>query len=104
MKVEYVLRDLAKRLGAADCETRLVEVLPDDLKRSLPTIAELEAKLEGAVREDGLGWSSRLKPKPGDTRGQTDETLDACSGASCSTTTWAVAIAAGNGPHSGTVV
>ena len=45
--VEYALRDLAKPLGVADWETRLVEVLPDDLKGSLPTIEEIEAELGG---------------------------------------------------------
>ena len=34
MVVEYALRDLAKPLGVADWETRLVEILPDDLKGS----------------------------------------------------------------------
>ena len=48
MVVEYALRDLAKPLGVADWETRLVEVLPDDLKGSLPTIAEIEAELSDA--------------------------------------------------------
>ena len=51
MVVEYALRDLAKPLGVADSETRLVEVLPDDLKGTLPTIEELEAELDG-TRED----------------------------------------------------
>ena len=45
MVVEYALRDLAKPLGVADWETRLTEVLPDDLKGSLPTIEEIEAEL-----------------------------------------------------------
>ena len=44
MVVEYALRDLAKPLGVADWETRLVKVLPDVLKGSLPTIAEIEAE------------------------------------------------------------
>ena len=43
MVVEYALRDLAKPVGVADWETRLVEVLPDDLKGSLPTIEEIES-------------------------------------------------------------
>ena len=45
MVVEYALRDLAKPLGVADWETRLVDILPDDLKGSLPTIEEIEAEL-----------------------------------------------------------
>ena len=48
MVVEYALRDLAKPLGVADWETRLVEILPDDLKGSLPTIEEIEAELSDA--------------------------------------------------------
>ena len=51
--VEYALRDLAKPLGVADWETRLVEVLPDDLKGSLPTIAEIEAELDRTSGEGG---------------------------------------------------
>ena len=46
MVVEYALRDLAKPLGVADWETRLVEILPDDLKGSLPTIEQIEAELK----------------------------------------------------------
>ena len=42
--VEYALRDLAQPLGVADWEIRLVEVLPDDLAGSLPTIEEIEAE------------------------------------------------------------
>ena len=53
MVVEYALRDLAKPLGVADWETRLVEVLPDDLKGSLPTIAEIEAELDRTSGEGG---------------------------------------------------
>jgi predicted nuclease of restriction endonuclease-like (RecB) superfamily len=43
--VEYALRDLAKPIGVAHWETRLVEALPEDLKGSLPTVEELEAEL-----------------------------------------------------------
>ena len=53
MAVDYALRDLAKPLGVADWETSLVEVLPDDLKGSLPTLEEIEAELQGADGEDG---------------------------------------------------
>ena len=48
MVVEYALRDLAKPLGVADWETRLVEVLPNDLKGTMPTIEEIEAELSDA--------------------------------------------------------
>ena len=50
MVVEYALRDLVKPLGVADWEPRLVDVLPDDLKGSLPTIEEIEAEFN---RTDG---------------------------------------------------
>ena len=53
MVVEYALRDLAKPLGVADWETRLVEDLPDDLQGSLPTIKEIEAELNGSDGEKG---------------------------------------------------
>ena len=46
MVMEYALRDLAKPMGVADWETRLVEVLPDDLKGCLPTIEEIEAEFK----------------------------------------------------------
>ena len=42
--VEYALRDLAKPLGVA--EFRLAESLPETLKGTLPTVAELEAELQ----------------------------------------------------------
>ena len=43
--VEYALRDIQKPIGVSRWETQLVENLPDDLKGSLPTIAQLEAEL-----------------------------------------------------------
>jgi predicted nuclease of restriction endonuclease-like (RecB) superfamily len=49
--VEYALRNLAKPIGVAEWETKLVEKLPEDLKGSLPTVEEIEAGLEeGADR------------------------------------------------------
>ena len=53
MVVEYAVRDLAKPLGVADWETRLVDILPDNLKGSLPTIDEIEAELDGT--DEGQG-------------------------------------------------
>ena len=53
MVVEYALRDLAKPLGVADWETRLVDILPDNLKGSLPTIEEIEAEFHGADGDEG---------------------------------------------------
>jgi len=43
--VEYALRDLAKPIGVAQWETRLVERLPENLKGNLPSVEELEAEL-----------------------------------------------------------
>lgn len=43
--VEYALRDLSKPLGIA--EYRLAESLPETLQSTLPTIAALEAELQG---------------------------------------------------------
>jgi predicted nuclease of restriction endonuclease-like (RecB) superfamily len=43
--VEYALRDQRRPMGVADWETQLVEKLPDSLRGSLPTIAEIEAAL-----------------------------------------------------------
>jgi predicted nuclease of restriction endonuclease-like (RecB) superfamily len=45
--VEYALRNLEKPIGVAGWETRLVEELPEELKGSLPTVAEIEAELGG---------------------------------------------------------
>ncbi len=45
--VEYALRGLAKPIGVAGWETMLVENLPEDLRGSLPTVAEIEAELGG---------------------------------------------------------
>lgn len=42
---EYALRDIAKPIGVAGFETRLVESLPKELEGSLPTISQLEAEL-----------------------------------------------------------
>jgi predicted nuclease of restriction endonuclease-like (RecB) superfamily len=42
---EYALREVAKPIGVAEWQTRLVQSLPEDMRRSLPTIAELEAEL-----------------------------------------------------------
>jgi predicted nuclease of restriction endonuclease-like (RecB) superfamily len=50
--VEYALRDMRKPIGVA--EYQITQALPDHLKGSLPTIAELEATLaEAEDEEDG---------------------------------------------------
>jgi len=41
---EYALRDLAKPVGVARYNTRLVETLPDHLKGKLPTIEQIQAE------------------------------------------------------------
>ena len=42
---EYALRGFNSHMGVAEWETSLTETLPDNLKGSLPTIAEIEAEL-----------------------------------------------------------
>ncbi len=42
---EYALRDMVKPIGVAEWQTRLVRSLPEELRGSLPTIAELEEEL-----------------------------------------------------------
>lgn len=48
---EYALRDIAKPIGVAQWQTKLVQSLPETLKGSLPSIEEIEAELE---RTEGL--------------------------------------------------
>ncbi len=43
---EYALRDIAKPIGVAEWQTKLVASLPESLKSSLPSIAEIEAEFE----------------------------------------------------------
>jgi predicted nuclease of restriction endonuclease-like (RecB) superfamily len=50
--VEYALRDQRRPIGVADWETQLVEKLPDSLKGSLPSIAEIEAALAQAENRE----------------------------------------------------
>lgn len=42
---EYALRDIAKPIGVAEWQTKLVQSLPEPLKSSLPSIEEIEAEL-----------------------------------------------------------
>lgn len=46
IEVEYALRGMAKPIGVASWETRLVKTLPEELKASLPSVAEIEAEME----------------------------------------------------------
>ena len=48
---EYALRDIAKPIGVAEWQTKLVNSLPEPLKSSLPSIEEIEAELE--LRDGG---------------------------------------------------
>lgn len=48
--VEYALRDTAKPMGIA--EFRLFDTLPENLKKSLPSIEDLEAELVAAPEPD----------------------------------------------------
>ena len=53
MVVEYAPARPRQASGRrAGWETRLVEILPDDLKGSLPTIEEIEAELHGTDGEE----------------------------------------------------
>lgn len=49
--VEYALRDLKKPIGVAEWETKILEKLPKSLRRSLPTVKELEAEIRRAEDE-----------------------------------------------------
>lgn len=44
--VEYALRNLAKPIGVAEWETKIVEKLPRELYGSLPTVEEIEREFE----------------------------------------------------------
>jgi hypothetical protein len=43
---EYALRDIAKPIGVAEWQAKLVHSLPELLKGSLPSIDEIEAELD----------------------------------------------------------
>lgn len=42
---EYALRDINKPIGISQYEAKIIESLPDDLKRSLPSIEQIEQEL-----------------------------------------------------------
>lgn len=56
--VEYALRGSSKPIGVAEWATAITTSLPDDLRGSLPTIAELEAELAAAADEVERGGSA----------------------------------------------
>jgi predicted nuclease of restriction endonuclease-like (RecB) superfamily len=58
---EYALRDLAKPVGVARYETRLVESLPDDLKGDLPTIEQIQKELADSAPHPAKESSSRKR-------------------------------------------
>lgn len=60
---EYALRDLARPIGIAEWQTRLVQALPEHLQGSLPTVAELEAELGKIEKEGGNARGNEL-PRP----------------------------------------
>ena len=47
---EYTLRDMTKPIGLA--EYKLHEILPEDIKSSLPTIEEIEVELSKNIKEE----------------------------------------------------
>ena len=49
--VEYSLAGYIKPIGVAQWERHITQSLPDDLKSSLPSVAEIEAELEGGSGE-----------------------------------------------------
>jgi predicted nuclease of restriction endonuclease-like (RecB) superfamily len=48
---EYALRDINKPIGVAEWQTKLVQSLPEPLKGSLPSIAEIEAEFSKEADE-----------------------------------------------------
>lgn len=59
LKVEYALRDVKKPIGVAEWKTRLVESLPKKLRGSLPSIADIERKLNKPLRAGPAGKQKR---------------------------------------------
>jgi len=49
--VEYALRDVKAPIGVAEWTTAITTSLPDELRGSLPTIAELESELAAATED-----------------------------------------------------
>lgn len=63
---EYALRDIAKPIGVAEWQTKLVQSLPDSLKGNLPSIEDIEAELAAhtATRDRRFGCSPRGRLHP----------------------------------------
>jgi len=64
VQVEYALRDIRKPIGVAQWETRIVEALPEGLKGSLPTVAEIEAELSRNEDDGNIKSASKRRSKP----------------------------------------
>lgn len=73
LTVEYALRDVKKPIGVAEWRTRLVESLPKRLQGALPTIAQLESELSGALEKTPLNQSQTI-PSDGETDTMAPET------------------------------
>lgn len=59
VKVEYALRRCSSPIGVSCYETEIVKNLPKELKSSLPTVEDIEAKLE----QDMLNFDKKTTPK-----------------------------------------
>lgn len=61
---EYALKDINKPMGVADYEALIVEKLPKQFKKSLPSIEEIEAELEKqAIMVDNTNHLLKRKTK-----------------------------------------
>lgn len=56
---EYALRDTGKPIGIA--EYKIAEMLPDDIKTELPSIEEIETRLDEELKEQQSPVDARLK-------------------------------------------
>lgn len=63
LTVEYALRDIKKPIGVAEYETKIVESLPKNLKRNLPTIEEIETELKKQESPKPLLKATKAKRK-----------------------------------------
>lgn len=57
---EYTLRDIAKPIGVAQWQAKLVHALPATLQASLPSIEQIDAELE--LREEQSRDTTALAP------------------------------------------
>lgn len=56
---EYALRGFGKPMGVADWQEQLTDKLPEDLKSSLPTIAQIEAEFQDLIAPEKPKRKSR---------------------------------------------